>query len=376
MAIAGYKGYKWGSATIGSEGGFVTWSLGKPSYLDNTFSAEIQGEYARAVQSAFAIWEAFVDIDFREQFDSNFSDIRVGWQVIDGISGAAGLAQAWFPGGLLDRVVVTFDSADPWVPFSDGSASHSLLSTALHEIGHAIGLEHFPNPNSSMYPAYNGRERLTTDVVAVAQAIYGAPQYTDRSGDAQANTFYAMSGHELIDGGAGRDRFVALTMRDSATALRLDDQTVLVATSLTTAALTSVERVDFIDGTLAFDADGNAGQAYRLYQAAFDRTPDRAGLTYQVSRLDTGVALGDVAAGFAASPEFKAVYGAQPSTNQIVQTFYQNVLGRPGEASGIAFYENRLNSGDSVGNVLASFAESPENKALVQPAIDDGIWLL
>ena len=36
----------------------------------------------------------------------------------------------------------------------------------------------------------------------------------------------------------------------------------------------NVERLDFSDAHLAFDVDGNAGQIYRLYKAAFARTPD------------------------------------------------------------------------------------------------------
>jgi hypothetical protein len=41
--------------------------------------------------------------------------------------------------------------------------------------------------------------------------------------------------------------------------------------------LVDVERLSFSDTMLAFDIEGNAGQAYRLYQAAFDRIPDKPG---------------------------------------------------------------------------------------------------
>jgi len=50
--------------------------------------------------------------------------------------------------------------------------------------------------------------------------------------------------------------------------------------------LVSIERIQFTDGTLALDESGNAGQAYRLYQAAFGRTPDTPGLSHNLNLLD------------------------------------------------------------------------------------------
>ena len=46
--------------------------------------------------------------------------------------------------------------------------------------------------------------------------------------------------------------------------------------------VTNAERLEFSDAVVAFDVNGTAGFAYRLYQAAFDRTPDVAGLSVNV----------------------------------------------------------------------------------------------
>ena len=68
-----------------------------------------------------------------------------------------------------------------------------------------------------------------------------------------------------------------------------------------TDTLTNVERLEFADtnGTgqayrlyqAAFertpDTNGNAGQAYRLYQAAFERTPDPVGVGYHVNDIES-----------------------------------------------------------------------------------------
>ncbi|MEO3386301.1 DUF4214 domain-containing protein [Mesorhizobium sp. CAU 1741] len=135
-----------------------------------------------------------------------------------------------------------------------------------------------------------------------------------------------------------------------------------------------VDRLAFLDGYLAFDFDGVAGQSYRIYQAAFDRTPDTAGLSYWIDDMDAGTTLLDVAAGFIASAEFQAVYGVNPTAAEFVSKLYLNVLGRDGEAAGLAYWEGQLNAGVSMAQVLASIAESDENKAGVAGAIEDGIW--
>jgi hypothetical protein len=59
--------------------------------------------------------------------------------------------------------------------------------------------------------------------------------------------------------------------------------------------LTGVERIKFDDVTLAFDTSGNAGQNYRLYQAAFNRTQDKPGLSGWIKGIDSGLSLTSVA---------------------------------------------------------------------------------
>jgi hypothetical protein len=127
---------------------------------------------------------------------------------------------------------------------------------------------------------------------------------------------------------------------------------------------------------VAFDTEGSAGQAYRLYQAAFARTPDTGGVSYWTNQIDKGTNLTDVAAGFVSSQEFRTVYGQAPSNADIVAKFYQNVLNRAGETGGISFWVGELNNGArSVAGVLAGFSESGENKQLVGVRFANGIDL-
>ena len=136
--------------------------------------------------------------------------------------------------------------------------------------------------------------------------------------------------------------------------------------------LVNVERLVFTDATLAIDDRGTGGMAYRLYQAAFNRTPDVPGLGYQMNDMDTVLDIFQVANNFLNSPEFQSKYG-NLSNEQFVRQLYQNVLHREGEPEGIAYHVNSLNNGVPRFAVLAQFSESPENQANVIGAIEHGM---
>jgi serralysin len=141
--------------------------------------------------------------------------------------------------------------------------------------------------------------------------------------------------------------------------------------------ISSFERLSFSDGTLAFDTSGNAGQSYRLYQAAFDRVPDAQGLTYWVRSLDKGtIDLKQAADAFIGSSEFAARYGAAPSIETFVIGLYNNVLDRAPDAAGLAHWGGVLERGAATrAEVLIGFSESNENQANVAGAISKGIFL-
>ena len=136
--------------------------------------------------------------------------------------------------------------------------------------------------------------------------------------------------------------------------------------------LLNVERLFFDDAKVALDITGNAGQAYRLYQAAFDRTPDIGGLGYQMNELDRGMDLTWVAGNFLASPEFQAKYGAL-SNSQFVNALYANVLHRSADADGLIYHVKNLDAGLPRNWLLVQFSESLENQANVIGTIENGM---
>lgn len=110
----------------------------------------------------------------------------------------------------------------------------------------------------------------------------------------------------------------------------------------------------------------------RLYDATFKRLPDVGGLTGWTNALKSGTSVTDIAAAFAGSAEFQATFG--PLSNQaFVEQLFRFCLNREGDAGGIAFWVNALNTGTSRASVLLGFSESAEHVALTAPLWSGGI---
>lgn len=190
-------------------------------------------------------------------------------------------------------------------------------------------------------------------------------------GNSWNNKLEGYLGNDYIDGKGGTDTAVYLgSLYDYSYVV--DGGTIRTSGLDGFDTLVSIERLEFDDYGIAFDINGNAGKAYRLYQAAFDRVPDVGGLGYQMDALDDGLSLSQVSGNFIRSPEFQSTYGTL-NNSQFVTQLYLNVLDRAPESAGLSYHVARLNSGVSRADVLVGFSESPENKANVIGQIDDGM---
>ena len=153
----------------------------------------------------------------------------------------------------------------------------------------------------------------------------------------------------------------------------------LTSSSYGTDTLNGFKRIEFNNGTLALDIDAGetAGQAYRLYQAAFARTPDMPGVAFHMNDMENnGLSIQQIASNFMASPEFKTQYGENLSDDAYINALYQNVLGRGASDDEVAYYQDHFDRGIwDRPQVMINFAESPENLALVGPDITSGIWM-
>lgn len=178
-----------------------------------------------------------------------------------------------------------------------------------------------------------------------------------------------------LDAGVGLDTLIINAPRESLN-FSISDLHTTISDGNITRIVSNVERVRLSDGTLALDLDGNAGQAYRLYKAAFDREPDIAGLNFWIGQLDRGTTLNTVSAHFVNSIEFKNLYKTDVTDLAFLTRLYANVLGREPDTEGLRFWIDQLDVG-AVDNadVLALFSESEENIIGVASSISDGIWL-
>jgi hypothetical protein len=226
------------------------------------------------------------------------------------------------------------------------------------------------DPNA---PAQDGSQSSDLGGTPPASTAPNVPAPINVVGTTGNNVLAASAGGGTLDGQDGIDTAVFGSQRMwYSLAKEGANFSVYDALNGTKTVLANVERIQFSDQSVALDIGGNAGEAYRLYQAAFDRTPDQVGLGYWINALDKGHSLQGVADGFINSAEFVRLYGANASDTQYVAALYQNVLHRAPDATGYDFWLHALQIAPRA-EVLVNFSESAENQAQVIGAIANGI---
>lgn len=200
-----FLGGKWGeSGARGAPGGVVTWSVVKPDIagVRDTFSFTEGSNFTRAASAfaafptepllaeAFAMWSAVANIEFVRVPDDGArlgegatGDIRIAFGEMDGGAGrliglAFGAPAGEFSSPVSGDILFDVDEFAGFRAFMTTPERFRLV--ALHEIGHAIGLDHVISPPAVMNPnAGNGVFiDLQPDDIQGARQLYG-PQ--DRS---------------------------------------------------------------------------------------------------------------------------------------------------------------------------------------------------
>ncbi len=264
------------------------------------------------------------------------------------------------------------------VTFSNGyvesmSAYLSYNSVVITGVGLArtdTGQSMFSISGSLVVNANNLDSLFSSSVVA---NLLAGNDYI--AGNDYNNILEGYGGNDVLNGGGGTDTAVLRGLRSQYIVTKGSNG---LPSSVSgpdgTDSMVSIERLKFNDVTVAYDTAGAAGQAYRLYQAAFSRTPDQVGLGNHVRGLDSGISLNQIANVFLNSAEFTVKYGAAPSNNAFVTQLYSNVLHRAPDAGGLAGWVGGLDHGTvSRADVLVGFSESAENQAALIGTISQGI---
>jgi hypothetical protein len=123
-----------------------------------------------------------------------------------------------------------------------------------------------------------------------------------------------------------------------------------------------------------FEPSASDASIARLYYGLLDRAPDASGLAGWENALAQGTSIQQIAQAFISSSEHAKVHG-QDSDQQFVQSLYQDALGRPADAGGLASWEAQLSQGASRASVAVGIAESPEAQGHLAANIEVG-WKL
>ncbi len=288
----------------GGKGNPVNITYSYNNLLDGSIQGINNADMKAAIEEAFGLWSSVAPLNFTEVQDSaSNSQIRIGQEYIDGRNGT--LAYAFAP----TNGDIRFDNGENW-------NLNLFLETAVHEIGHSLGLAHEDSNSAIMNPTIKNRfdglgsAFLLEDDINGIRSLYGSgsglvnpldssspaptPSGFDGTsgndilvGDDLANVIKGFAGDDYLEGGRGDDNLEGGSGADTFAFSSLDG-------SVDTILDFSSAEGDLLEVSLAGFGTGS-GFSYSSNSGALFFGNEEFAI------LDNKPSFSDVAAGFVAS---------------------------------------------------------------------------
>ncbi len=150
-------------------------------HIDTSSCPVDSDAFVRAVERALDAWRQTKVVDFKVVDAAATPDFTVGWRTPESTRGRpfrhGRIAQT---GPIEPGTFVYFNSKLRWS--FDGARAPGMVQTAIHEIGHILGLDHSSNPDSALFSRYDkSNSTLSESDRAAIHTLYGGGE--DGPGD-------------------------------------------------------------------------------------------------------------------------------------------------------------------------------------------------
>jgi hypothetical protein len=314
--------------------------------------------------------------------ENNTVTLAAGTHVVDGGGGTNTASYANAASGVIVSLILQGQAQSTGVGTDTLSNFQNLTGSAFNDTLEGNGgnnvLDGGGGTNTVSYAHAGSGVTVSLELQGQAQNTVGAGidtlfNFQNLIGSAFNDTLHGGAGPNVLDGGGGLNTaaYDGVLLQYTVGA---GGATVAGGPEGGTDTLVNIQRLQFVDGYMAFSTTDTAAQVYRLYEATLNRAPDAGGLAYWARSLDAGMSLLSAAGGFVSSAEFQGTYGALSDT-AFVTLLYNNVLHRAPDAGGLSFWTNELAHGYSRAQIVIGFTESNEDIADLAAPVQQGLWV-